>query len=396
MPSKSISGLKDAWEVVPASPSLVIGRTPHGVESLAFAPSATPTWTSRLSVFDAINGRPPDLAPTVTKVYAISSLEAYEGTSEIGSLLVLCRKGEILLRVDLRNNAASVWSLFKELGLRVLDFAELYKDTAILLGKGSFSTCHKYLCRRSESFRAVKVTRYGAVDRKAAAPMTEVEVLRHFSHPYLVRFYDSFVRNEQILVVMEHLEGDMWRFAERNRGIDPGALAVVMHRMLEALEALHAWGAVHRDVKPENIMMREPNEPRSAVLIDLGLCLLSETGQGRHRCGSPGYCAPEIINSRLYDCKVDVYSLGVTCWALATGRSPFKRANVSETLKANQRSELDFSLPVFDRNPNLTSFITHLTHKDAWRRYSVADALKHPFLSKQPTPQAARQRNHRC
>ena len=385
LPSQGqVCNLQDTWEVNACSPALLIGWSKESHESLAFRSVEPPPWNSRRVIYEKINGRPAPTRVGALVVAKASSIEAYEACTELGPQMVIRRSGVVICRLDILGRPSALWDLIRDLGVKVLQFDDLYTDLNVVLGRGSFSKCSLHQCRATKSYKALKSTRYGTVDRKAAAPFTEVEVLRHIVHPYLVRFYDSFLVGNQIVVVMENLEGDMWKYAEKRKGVEPAALSEVMRRMLAAICCIHKWGAVHRDVKPENVMLRAANDPRTAVLIDLGLCLLSDDGHGRHRCGSPGYCAPEIINSRPYDCKVDVYSLGITCWALATGKSPFKRSNIGDTLRANQKNELSYDYPVFKQNPTLQDFIVNLSQKDPWRRYSTEDAMKHPFVVHPP------------
>lgn len=95
---------------------------------------------------------------------------------------------------------------------------------------------------------------------------------------------------------------------------------------------MHSKGIFHRDLKPQNIMLKESDTFDTIKLIDLGLAD-KFTKEGKYlynRCGTPGYVAPEVLQDKKYDLKVDVYSIGIITYLVLTGKEPFSSNNYDE------------------------------------------------------------------
>lgn len=164
----------------------------------------------------------------------------------------------------------------------------------------------------------------------------EYRAMSHLQHPNLVAAYDAGVTDGTPFLVMEYIEGvDISKLLERyNRLPVPVACEIVRQA---AMGLDHAWSKtiVHRDVKPSNLMLtRAPHGDACVKVLDLGLARLLDprsgifpdanelTSEGQ-LIGTRGYIAPEQeLNSHNVDCRVDVYSLGVTLHELLMGHRP--------------------------------------------------------------------------
>ena len=81
---------------------------------------------------------------------------------------------------------------------------------------------------------------------------------------------------------------------------------------------------IHRDLKPENILLKTQDEDSELAIVDLGFATFEKDYKNLFvRCGTPGYVAPEILHDKDYDCKVDVFSVGVIFYIMLSGNVPF-------------------------------------------------------------------------
>ncbi len=165
--------------------------------------------------------------------------------------------------------------------------------------------------------------------------MREARATARLSHPNVVTTYDVVEEDDRPWIVMELLSTRTLAELMRDAGaLPPHRVAEVGLDVLSALEAAHAQGVVHRDVKPSNVLVTEEGR---AVLTDFGIATtagdpaLTSTGVV---LGSPAYMPPERARGRAFGPESDLWSLGATLFAAAEGRPPFESDNALGTLTA--------------------------------------------------------------
>jgi serine/threonine protein kinase len=153
--------------------------------------------------------------------------------------------------------------------------------------------------------------------------LQEYELIARVEHPNVVRIFDLGVADDHAFIAMEYCSrGSLKRrIAE---GLDAEQAFGLMRVVAGALEALHAVGIYHRDLKPTNVMFREDE---SLALIDFGLAKQAHfqagiTGTGAI-FGTPYYMSPEQGQGNVVDQRSDIYSLGIVFYEMLTGRKPF-------------------------------------------------------------------------
>jgi len=148
------------------------------------------------------------------------------------------------------------------------------------------------------------------------AARTEIAAASRLDHPGIARVYGLLsAEGGDTLVIEEYVEGPTLRDAMQS-GLDPARALTVLSRIAFALAAVHGAGVIHRDLKPDNIILRGD----TPVLIDFGVALLG--GKRALPAGTPAYMAPEQARRRSVDERADLYALGVIAYELLMGERP--------------------------------------------------------------------------
>lgn len=155
----------------------------------------------------------------------------------------------------------------------------------------------------------------------------ELEVMEKLNHPAIQKGLGSGSFRGMPYLVTEFIQGTSLR--ERLKAgvpMPPGETVPLVRKIADALAYCHDHGIVHRDVKPENILVSPDGQP---ILLDFGLALSSDGHRGTRAsqsgaAGTPEYMAPEQIEGRSGDCRSDVYSLGIMMFEMLTGDVPFR------------------------------------------------------------------------
>jgi eukaryotic-like serine/threonine-protein kinase len=209
----------------------------------------------------------------------------------------------------------------------------------------------------------------------------EARAVSALNHPNLVTIYDLGSLDDMHYISMEYVEGRTLRELAAGRLKLKEILSVVA-QAAEALAAAHRAGVVHRDVKPENIMVRADGYVK---VFDFGLAKLLEAPsdgnvaetQAGAVMGTLAYMSPEQAAAEPLDARTDVWSLGVVLYELATGRKPFAGGNRRETVNAILSDEPE---PATETDPGLPNELDHILskalEKDRELRYQTASDMR--------------------
>jgi eukaryotic-like serine/threonine-protein kinase len=162
----------------------------------------------------------------------------------------------------------------------------------------------------------------------------EIRIARRISHPGVVRIHDIGEDTGIYFITMEHVPGISLADVLRRLGRLPAAQAVAVGRQLSAaLGAAHARGVIHRDVKPQNLML----QPDGALkVLDFGVARLAQRTAGLTAVGlvvgTPEYMAPEQLLDEPVDARADVYAAGVVLYEALVGRRPVEAASPAATI----------------------------------------------------------------
>jgi serine/threonine-protein kinase len=243
-----------------------------------------------------------------------------------------------------------------------------------LLGRGGMGTVYRAAVSATGEQVALKVLASdAALDARATERFRqEAELLAALRHPNIVTIRGELSREgEHAFYAMELVEGRSLAKVLLERGrLESEAAVALAHAILEGLEAAHASGVIHRDVKPSNVLLARDGSVR---VVDFGLARaldatrLTLSGQA---LGTPAYMSPEQANAQPLDPRTDVYSAGVLLWELLAGKPPFAEGSPLAILRQHVEAPVP-PLPV-PVAPGLEGVVRQALSKDPNRRFATA------------------------
>ncbi|MBI4818005.1 MAG: serine/threonine protein kinase [Deltaproteobacteria bacterium] len=194
----------------------------------------------------------------------------------------------------------------------------------------------------------------------------ELEACSRIHHASVVRVYDVILWEGDPTVVMDFVEGeDLAERIRREGRLSAAEVERIGRALLAALNAAHAAGIVHRDVKPQNVRLGLAGE---VYLLDFGSARLdaaSELTATGSSVGTPDYMPPESFEGNVYDPRVDLYGWGATLFESATGRPPHEASSLAELALKRARDDV---APIESLAPELPSAIAHVIDRSLARR----------------------------
>jgi serine/threonine protein kinase len=192
------------------------------------------------------------------------------------------------------------------------------------LGEGSFATVYRALNLETGVTFAVKMVPKSVItnERRIRMMLNEVRIQRRLHHPNIVSLYRVYEDTTHISYVVDYIPGkSLIDIVWEKRKLPEDYCAHVIYALLRALEYLKQNRIMHRDIKLENIMI---TPDKTVKLIDFGLAVEVVDGKVTGKCGSPGYCPPEMLLLDQYDERGDMFGLGVVLYIMMSGREPFE------------------------------------------------------------------------
>lgn len=194
-----------------------------------------------------------------------------------------------------------------------------------LIGSGGMANVYKALCHRLNRYDAVKIMR----DETAANTelrrrfRAESQAVAMLSHPNIVSVYDVSHSDDVEYIVMELIDGiTLKQYLQKKSVLDPSEVLDFTIQTAKALEHAHSKGIIHRDIKPQNIMLLKDGMIKVA---DFGIASLENTIEENNgeTVGSVHYIAPEQARGEAPDTRSDIYSLGIVMYEMLTGKLPY-------------------------------------------------------------------------
>jgi eukaryotic-like serine/threonine-protein kinase len=247
------------------------------------------------------------------------------------------------------------------------------------IATGGMSTVYRGVDTRLDRPVAVKImdARFAGDPAFRMRFEREARSAARIDHPAVVDVYDQGMDNDQLFLVMELVDGGTLRDVLRARGAlgVPAAFAV-MEQVLAGLAEAHRLGMVHRDVKPENVLI---SEAREAKVADFGLAVAAAQAGASHAgtiLGTVAYLSPEQVATGAADPRSDVYAAGILLYELLTGTPPYTGDTAISVAYRHVNCDVPAPSEVAgDVPPELDAFVRRATRRDPTARPTDAAAM---------------------
>jgi tetratricopeptide (TPR) repeat protein len=205
-----------------------------------------------------------------------------------------------------------------------------------MLGQGGMGTVYKARDHELDRLVAIKVIRGELASHRTTLARFKQEVIlaRQITHKNVIRIYDFGTHESAKFITMEFVEGSDLSAILRERRFTPEEAARTVRQVCAALDAAHAENVVHRDLKPQNIMIDRSGRVR---VMDFGLARSVEMSGLTHTgtmLGTPAYMSPEQAKGETVDARSDLFSMGIILYELLTGEVPYRGDTVWASLMA--------------------------------------------------------------
>ncbi|KAJ3249958.1 hypothetical protein HDU77_007249 [Chytriomyces hyalinus] len=256
-----------------------------------------------------------------------------------------------------------------------------------VIGKGAFGKVRVVKAKTSKSLFALKY-----IDKRQCIQMHAIQnifreraILEDINHPFIVNLNYAFQDDANLYFVLDLKTGGDLRLHLNQHTVFPEtAVKLWALELASALQYLHTQNIVHRDIKPDNVLLDSEGH---AHLTDFNIAVnIDKSSILKSHSGTLPYLAPEVFEEHGYYWQVDWWSFGVTLYELVYSKRPFRAKRTSSLIKSIREKEIDFPhtscMPV---SANCVSFLRQLLDRNPFTRLGcrarqILDVREHPWL----------------
>uniref|UniRef100_A0A8C6Y3S6 Serine/threonine-protein kinase 36 n=1 Tax=Naja naja TaxID=35670 RepID=A0A8C6Y3S6_NAJNA len=251
-----------------------------------------------------------------------------------------------------------------------------------MVGEGSFGKVYKGRRKYSAQIVALKfIPKVGRSQKELKNLQREIEIMRGLHHPNIVQMLDSFETDKEVVVVTDYAEGELFQILEDDGNLPEEQVQVIAAQLISALYYLHSHRILHRDMKPQNILLGKEGMIK---LCDFGFAraMSIQTMVLTSIKGTPLYMSPELVEEKPYDHTADLWSVGCILYELYVGTPPFYTNSIFQLVSLIIKDPVKWPK---NMSPHFKSFLQGLLTKDPRQRLSWPELLYHPFIAGQVT-----------
>ncbi|XP_040385273.1 serine/threonine-protein kinase TIO [Oryza brachyantha] len=255
-----------------------------------------------------------------------------------------------------------------------------------LVGEGSFGKVYKGRRKYTRQTVAMKfILKHGKTDKDIHNLRQEIEILRKLKHENIIEMIDSFETPQEFCVVTEFAQGELFEVLEDDKCLPEEQVQAIAKQLVKALHYLHSNRIIHRDMKPQNILIGKGSVVK---LCDFGFAraMSANTVVLRSIKGTPLYMAPELVREQPYNHTADLWSLGVILYELFVGQPPFYTNSVYALIRHIVKDPVKYPE---NMTTHFKNFLKGLLNKSPQSRLTWPALLEHPFVKDNSVEPAA-------
>ncbi|XP_071178743.1 serine/threonine-protein kinase 36-like isoform X5 [Mytilus edulis] len=246
-----------------------------------------------------------------------------------------------------------------------------------IIGEGSFGKVYKGRKKFSSQVVALKfIPKVGKPEKELRNLRREIEIMRNLHHTNIIEMLDSFETDKEVVVVTDYAEGELFQILEDDGSLPEEQVQVIACQLVSALYYLHSHRILHRDMKPQNILLGKGGIIK---LCDFGFAraMSFNTLVLTSIKGTPLYMSPELVEEKPYDHTADLWALGCILYELFTGTPPFYTNSIFQLVSLIIKDPVKWPK---NMSSIFKDFLQGLLTKNPRSRLAWPDLLMHPFV----------------